>query len=272
MNKKVFLKRMSRLMFWKYRRSEIKDILDDFSEYIDIAVSNGENEADAVKRLGSPKSILNEPDIQLNHNLGIIRKISAIVLLIYFFICLMLGNNNPYFLTSITFCIVFPLLLLFVLGGEISKFSTFRLSKGYGFIFWLFPLFMSCCWLTAYLLIHYAVQPGITHFKEFTVQNFGVIFSFLINFQLIVGIAFLLILIRLYLKYQYNIYNALTVWSGVISSILLMKHFFRDLSDPRTLLYDMFKCITPLLLSLITVLAIKTLFYLKEGKRIWMLK
>ncbi len=272
MNKEVFLRKMSRLMFWKYRRSEIKDILDDFSEYIDIAVSKGENEADIVNRLGSLKNIVNEPDIQTIPNLGTIRKLAAIVLLLYFFICLMAGNSNPYFLTSITFCIVFPLLLLFVLGGEISSVSTFKLAKGYYFLFWSFPIVMLCFWLISYFSLTFVSEPGITDLKKYIVSNFGVILSFFIKLELIVGIAILLILARLYLKYQYNIYNTLTIWSGAIGSIFLLRHYFRNLSSPDKIMYNMLICLTPFIISLVIVLTYKFLFYFKKGKAIWMHK
>ncbi len=272
MNKEAFLKKMSRLMFWKYRRSEIKDILDDFSEYIDIAVSKGENEAEVVNRLGIPKNIVNEPDIQAVPNLGTMRKLVAIVLLLYFLICLMVGNNNPYFLTSITFCIVFPLLLLFVLGGEISSVETFKLAKGYYFLFRFFPIFMFCCWIISYMALIYVNSPEITDFKKFLVLNFGFILTFLIWFELVVGIALLLILIRLYLKYQYNIYNTLTIWAGVMSSIFLLKHYFRDISSPDEVMYHMLVCLTPFLISLVIVITLKLIFYFKKGKLIWMHK
>ncbi len=253
MNKESFLENISRLLFWKYKRSEINAIIDDFSEYIDIAVENGEKEADVINRLGSPKNFVNEPDIQTGRNSGTMRKIAAIVLLLYFFICLVAGNSNPYFLTSITFCIVFPLLLLFVLGGEISSVPSVKLTKRFYIIFGLFPIFMFFCWLISFMALIYVSKPWITDFKKFLINNFGNILTFLVRFELVVGIAILLILIHLYLKHQYNIYNASTIWAGVISSMLLQKHYFMDLSSSNKVLYHMLISLTPFLFCMAIV-------------------
>lgn len=163
------------------------------------------------------------------------------------------------FLTSITFCIVFPLLLLFVLGGEISSVATFKLAKGYYFLFGIFPIFMFCCWIISYMALIYVI-------------NFGFILTFLIRLELVIGIAILLILIRLYLKYQYNIYNTLTIWAGVVGSIFLLKHYFIDISSTDKVMYHMLVCLTPLLISLVIVITLKLIFYFKKGKLIWMHK
>jgi uncharacterized membrane protein len=274
MNRIEFFKELKRLMFWKYRRSEINDILGDFSEYIDIAVSRGEDEKDVINRLGSPKSILNEPDIHIDSRLGNIRKSSAIALLLYFLISILAGINHPGIISSITFCVLFPLLLSFVLSGEFNPLSPASLPKRYNYIFSIFPMFTLICWVLSYFLLVYALQPGITQFKNFMIFNFSDIFTFLLDLQIIFGLVILTSLVWLYIKNQFNIFYLLTIWSGVINSIMLLKQYFRDLSNPGTVMYHMLLCLTPFFISLVVMLSVKLLQKSPIGKegRIWMLK
>lgn len=64
--KREFLRKLRKLLLWKYDSREIVDIMRDYEEYFDIALEKGKSETDIIRELGEPLEIVRTIKEEMN--------------------------------------------------------------------------------------------------------------------------------------------------------------------------------------------------------------
>ena len=252
-------------MFWNYRYSDIRDIVSDIKEYAETAISNGENEEAVINKLGNPDNLISEIKVDEDKQLGIIRKLMIIPIIAYIgVVMLSFLSYNITFLTYL-FSIVIPILFSFVMYGEFKssiwtkqtpKYLTVLLYGLVAIIF-LFEAFI-------YTIIKLALENIKPPFIQQIINNFTPITR--VTFYLLIAAFSLVVVLMIIMflgKKQHNIFD-ITLLSGAISTLALIKEYMRDLSSPQNVLDNILRCLLPLIISITILLGIRAYRAIKK--------
>lgn len=260
-----YFRQLERKLFWNYQYSDIKDIVSDIKEYAEAAIGNGENEEEIINKLGNPDNLIKEIKVEEHKRLGIIRKLMIIPIIASIGALLLsfLSNNNNFLTYS--FSIAMPILFSFVMFGEFNSFIWIKqtpkyltvLLYGLVAIIFLFQAFN-------YTIIKLALENIKPPFIQQIINNFIPITKVTLYLLITVFSLVVVLTIIMFLKKRLHIIFDISLLSGTISTLALMKEYMRDLSSPNNVLENVFRCLIPLIISITILLGIRAYRAIKK--------
>ena len=260
-----YYRQLVRKLFWNYRYSDIKDIVSDIKEYAETAIGNGENEDAIIDKLGHPDNMISEIKVDEDKRLGIIRKLMIIPIIAYIGVVLLSFLSYIITFLTYTFSIVIPVLFSFVMYGEFKssiwikqtpRYLT-KLLYGLVAIIFLFQAFN-------YTIIKLALENIKPLFIQQIINNFTPITR--VTFYLLIAAFSLVVVLTIimFLSKKQHIIFDITLLSGAISTLALIKEYMRDISSPQNVLDNILRCLLPLIISITILLVIRAYRAIKK--------
>lgn len=254
-SKKRFMNRFRRLLLWRFRAEDVREILSDYNEFFDVALETGKSEEEIVKELGDPLTIVKNIDQEWKKEKRLYLW-SGKVLFFYgirfFCLCgiLFFGSVliNTYDWENSVFLVLPLFLLVFwaLLGGNTFSLGLFsnqvtsrkrKLLLLHGIQVMLsLPAFIILLWMLFY-------PEGIFYVFRNDPSYMGVFFE-----KWLVALCVVLVFYNLWVIYQYRklsfVYYGLFIHG--FSSIFMIVYFINilhRLSDFNTLQRQLIRCI-----------------------------
>jgi len=264
--KQKYLQEIRKRMFWRFKGSDIREVLEELDMYFETAEEDGLTQEQFVDRYGAPRELVREmmeaqaiPAKEQSKNLlgKLLGIICAVVLMLISYFCM--GAE-----VMVGIGIVLLAMLIWSLSGcnyylgrskEVSgRKSAFLISQ---IGFWSVAILLQMgTWWVVPDLCEKAVEPkGVGNYLSFGINTVIAICT-----VLLIPCAWKLFRGRTYLYF-----TVMELISMICSAILYLKHLKR-MEDISTMA---FVC-TPCIVTAVVLLCFWVLFFRKEGSLSWM--